>query len=41
MNPLPAELEQTYAEILKIVKVNVNFDRELTERIEQLAKTEE
>ena len=32
MNPLLAELEQTYAEILKIVKVNVNFDRELAER---------
>lgn len=34
MSPLLAELEKTYADSLKIVKVNINFDGGLAEKYE-------
>lgn len=34
MSPLLTELENTYADRLKVVKVNINFDAELTEQYE-------
>ena len=34
MSPLLAELENTYADQLKVVKVNINFDAELVEQYE-------
>lgn len=34
MSPLLAELEETYPDTLKLVKVNINFDGELAEKYE-------
>lgn len=34
MSPLLAEVENSYVDQLKVVKVNINFDAELTEQYE-------
>lgn len=34
MSPLLAELEETYPDTLKLVKININFDGELAEKYE-------
>lgn len=34
MSPVLAELEETYPDTLKLVKININFDGELAEKYE-------
>ncbi|MCH5297453.1 MAG: thioredoxin [Ruminococcus sp.] len=34
MSPVLAEIEEQYADSLKVVKININFDAELTEKYE-------
>lgn len=32
LSPVLSELEETYSDVLKVVKINVNFDQALTEQ---------